>query len=172
MIGRAIRKIRKDKGLTLDDVAGPCDVSAVTISRYERGERQPDKKMVRCIAGVLDTPVDQLFAVAAQFEPDEPVSTKESVSGYVASEGDRSAWRDAVYESDLSGETKLILTALALPQFINKSLWIVTTNVEEFLEVVKLDPELVRAHWDEAISSPFVERVGSVEWVLRLKFPE
>lgn len=159
-----IRRMRKTAGLSQADLADRLGVHQTVVSRWERGVADLPDDRVGDLAEALNVPPQDLKRLGVP-EPD-------SSSGYVNSEAERSSWRDAVYESDLSGEAKLILTALAVPQLLNKNLWIVTTTVDEFLEVVKLNPELVRAHWDEAISSPFVERVGSVEWVLRLKFPE
>ena len=35
--GRRLREIREQKGLSLRDLAGRCEVSRTTISNYERG---------------------------------------------------------------------------------------------------------------------------------------
>ncbi len=164
--GGSIRRLRKEAELNQTELAKRLGVHQTVISRWERGLVPVPDDRKDDLADALGVDV---AALGAASEVTEPVGTS---GQYVTSERERSAWRDAVYESDLHGEAKLILTALAVPQLLNKNLWIVTTTVDEFLEVVKLDPDIVHAHWDEAINSPFVERVGKVEYVFRLKFPE
>lgn len=60
-LGKRIRKARKAKKLTQEQIGTAVSVSDATINRYEKGIRQPDPEMLRLIADVLDVSVDYLL---------------------------------------------------------------------------------------------------------------
>ncbi|UFH66256.1 helix-turn-helix domain-containing protein [Clostridium cadaveris] len=60
-IGQSIRKIRKDKKLTLKQVGNKLGMSEQAIGQYERGERQVAAGMLNKIADALDVPVSKLL---------------------------------------------------------------------------------------------------------------
>ena len=57
-IGPAIRKLRRQKELTLDDLASQAGISASHLSRLERGQTLPSFTVLAQIAHVLDASVD------------------------------------------------------------------------------------------------------------------
>lgn len=55
--GRNIRSVRKQKGLTLDELSALCGVSRDDLGLYERGQMTPRLGTVEKIAQALDVPI-------------------------------------------------------------------------------------------------------------------
>jgi transcriptional regulator with XRE-family HTH domain len=72
-IGPAIRKLRRQKDLTLDDLATQAGISASHLSRLERGQTLPSFTVLAQIAHVLDASVDAFV----QLEQDVTALDKE-----------------------------------------------------------------------------------------------
>ncbi len=66
--GRRLREIRKMRDLTLAKVAEQLNCAPRTISRYERGEHQPDPETLRRLAEILDVSVDYLLGLTSDPE--------------------------------------------------------------------------------------------------------
>lgn len=81
-IARRVRALRMDLGLTLDALAGKCDVSRSMISLIERGESSPTAVVLEKIASGLGVSLAGLFDDSTA--PADPVSRRE----------DRTPWRD------------------------------------------------------------------------------
>ena len=56
-----LRQRREERRMTLKQVGNAIGVSAVTISRYEKGEREPNIDKLKKLSQVLGTPVDDLI---------------------------------------------------------------------------------------------------------------
>lgn len=63
-IGAAIRKIRLERGLTLEQVAIDADTYAGNLSKIERGQHPPSLETLHKIAQVLGVRMSELYAVA------------------------------------------------------------------------------------------------------------
>lgn len=59
-IGIQIKKIRKEKGLTQQQLADKLHVSQAMIGQYENGKRQPKEQTIKKIASALDVPESDL----------------------------------------------------------------------------------------------------------------
>lgn len=66
-----LKKLRKDKGLSQQELADSLYVTRATISRWESGSRLPDVVMISRIARILDVDVNMLLA-AAERSDDSP----------------------------------------------------------------------------------------------------
>ncbi|XBP97373.1 helix-turn-helix transcriptional regulator [Lactobacillus crispatus] len=62
MINR-LRKLREDKGLTLEEVGKGVGLAANTISRYETGKREPRLKTWQKLADFFSVSVSYLQGV-------------------------------------------------------------------------------------------------------------
>ncbi|MGX6473620.1 helix-turn-helix domain-containing protein [Pediococcus pentosaceus] len=62
-----LAEVRKQQGLTLQDVANALNVSNGTISRYETGQREPNLKTWRILSAFFDVPVQYLQGIADVF---------------------------------------------------------------------------------------------------------
>lgn len=60
-IGDQIRKLRKEKRLTMEQLAKKINSSQSAISMYENGHREPDYDTLQNLAEALDVPVSSLF---------------------------------------------------------------------------------------------------------------
>ena len=60
-IGGNIQKARKGNGLGQGDLARRISVTMQTVSRWERGQREPKATEIAAIAQVLEIPVSTLF---------------------------------------------------------------------------------------------------------------
>ena len=66
-----LKKLRKDKGLSQQELADSLYVTRATVSRWESGSRLPDVVMISRIARILDVDVNMLLA-AAERSDDSP----------------------------------------------------------------------------------------------------
>jgi transcriptional regulator with XRE-family HTH domain len=61
MLGKRIKDIRKEKGLSLSELAHRAGVSKSLISQIERGITNPSVETIQAIAAVLDEPTFTFF---------------------------------------------------------------------------------------------------------------
>ncbi len=71
-IGEVIRKLRKEKGISLRDLAKKVDVeiSFVNIAHIENGRQSTSIENLKSIAKALDCDVDKLLADAEKIDDD------------------------------------------------------------------------------------------------------
>jgi transcriptional regulator with XRE-family HTH domain len=67
-LGKAIRKLRQDGGLSQETLGHRAEIHPTWISHIESGRINPTWGNVRRIAGGLKVPLDQLAALAEEFE--------------------------------------------------------------------------------------------------------
>lgn len=60
-VGENIRKYRKDKGMTLEELSEKAHIPAISIGRYERGERTPSINTLIDISKALDVTYTDLI---------------------------------------------------------------------------------------------------------------
>ncbi|MBA4495132.1 helix-turn-helix domain-containing protein [Paenactinomyces guangxiensis] len=60
--GARLRRARKNKKLTIRELAGKTGLAEATLSCYENGTRIPDLQNLANIADVLDVPTDFLIS--------------------------------------------------------------------------------------------------------------
>lgn len=70
-LGLKIREIRKSRGMTQGELAEKADVTLITISRIERGERDPHVKTLARIAKGLGVPPFELLRSARYLEDED-----------------------------------------------------------------------------------------------------
>ena len=68
MDGERLSELRKDRGVTQQQLAEAVSVSSNTISAYERGINEPDDKMKIRLARFFNVSIDYLLGLT-----DEPV---------------------------------------------------------------------------------------------------
>lgn len=61
MIGPRIKQARESAGLSLRDLADRCDLSAMAISKYERGEITPSSEALLALSKALGVRVEYFF---------------------------------------------------------------------------------------------------------------
>ncbi len=65
-----LKLLRKEQGLTLDQLAMQLGLTRQVLSRYERGERQADYSTLIKIAKYFDVSVDYLLGNSTYYYPD------------------------------------------------------------------------------------------------------
>lgn len=63
----ALAAVRKDRGLTQEQLAAKLYVTRQAVSRWERGEVVPGIDMIKLIATVLDTPITRLLEMPEHY---------------------------------------------------------------------------------------------------------
>jgi transcriptional regulator with XRE-family HTH domain len=69
VIGARIRRLRLEKGLTLDDLAAASGVSRAMISRIERAEASPTSSLLARVCAALGLSLSAFFAEEGQSSP-------------------------------------------------------------------------------------------------------
>ncbi len=113
-MGKEIRRLRDDRGITQEALASALDVTPQTISKWERGTSMPDIGMLPKIAIYFGVTIDQLFAMA-------PEQQLERIENRIYSHGlfDEAEERqleqqlnDLSAKPDLEGKAQMMLTKL------------------------------------------------------------
>ena len=65
-MGKEIRRLREDRGITQEALAEALNVTAQSVSKWERGTSMPDVQMLPQIAVYFGVTIDQLFAMAPE----------------------------------------------------------------------------------------------------------
>ena len=65
-MGKEIRRLREGRGITQEALAEALNVTAQTVSKWERGTSMPDVQMLPRIAVYFGVTIDQLFAMAPE----------------------------------------------------------------------------------------------------------
>lgn len=60
-IGASIAKLRKEKGMTQEELAGIIGVSAQSVSKWETGTTMPDIMLLPVIASTFEVSIDSIF---------------------------------------------------------------------------------------------------------------
>lgn len=114
-----LRQLRRERDMTLEDLAKQLDVSYVTISRYESGQREPKFDMAMRIAEILNVNIDYLLGLS---EPKQ----KNTVSNATISNNE-------VFRIPVLGKISAGLPVMAIE------------NIEDYAFVSK---ELVKPHYE------------------------
>ena len=70
ILGKLVRKLRKQKGLSLRELAKKVDTSYVNISHIENGKFATSEKLIKQLAKALDYDVDNMLAKADSVNED------------------------------------------------------------------------------------------------------
>ncbi len=61
VLGKKMKRIRKDRGLTQEEVADKIGVSRAYVGYIEQGRNAPSLEVLEKIARVLKTPINSFF---------------------------------------------------------------------------------------------------------------
>lgn len=71
LVGQKIYTLRKEKGITQEQLANAVGVSAAAVSKWETGNSYPDITLLSAIARYLDTSIDELLGFAKELSNEE-----------------------------------------------------------------------------------------------------
>lgn len=79
-IGEAIKLFRKEKGLTQKELGERIGISAISVRKYESGDRNPSNTTLQVIADVLGIDKNQLLSLNDETNSIEDILQKLSVA--------------------------------------------------------------------------------------------
>jgi transcriptional regulator with XRE-family HTH domain len=68
-VGPRLRALRRDRGITLANLAATTGVSESTLSRLESGQRRPSLELLLPLARIYDVPLDDLVGAPRTGDP-------------------------------------------------------------------------------------------------------
>ncbi|MFD9424229.1 MULTISPECIES: helix-turn-helix domain-containing protein [unclassified Streptomyces] len=68
-VGPRLRALRRERGITLADLASAIGVSESTLSRLENGQRRPSLELLLPLARTYDVPLDDLVGAPRTGDP-------------------------------------------------------------------------------------------------------
>ena len=113
-MGKEIRRLRNDRGITQEALAAALNVTAQTVSKWECGNSIPDVQLLPEIAVYFGVTIDQLFAMT-------PIQQLESMENQIYARGMFTAAEQRQMEQQLqviaenpeyAGKAQLILAVL------------------------------------------------------------
>ena len=113
-MGKEIRRLRDDRGITQEALAEALNVTAQTVSKWERSTSMPDVQMLPQIAIYFGVTIDQLFAMAPEQQMERIESRIDSHGLFdEAEERQLEQQLKAFSENpELTGQARLLLTKL------------------------------------------------------------
>ena len=87
IFSKRMKKIRIEKGITLQELADALDTTTSTLSRYENDKAQPNLHLVSNLADYLNTTVDYLVGRTDQKYPDWYKNLPEELQEFVDRHG-------------------------------------------------------------------------------------
>lgn len=94
-IAEVIRKYRKEKGLTQDQLAERLGVSAPAVNKWENGNSYPDITLLAPLARALGTDIDTLLCFRENLTDKEVYGMSEALMGTVKEKGIDAAFSQA-----------------------------------------------------------------------------
>lgn len=65
-IGNRLRELRKEKEMTLQQVADILGMTPTAISGYEKAKRNPSNEIITKLADIYETTVDDIFGITTE----------------------------------------------------------------------------------------------------------
>ena len=130
LLKEQLKKLRRERGNTQEDLAAHLGVTVQAVSKWERGEGYPDINLLPAIASFYDVAIDDLLGVG-QMEREKKIAEYRDRSSKLAHEGKTEErvklWRKAKKEfpNDLS-VMKWLMDALGIEDR--------SKNAEEIIE--------------------------------------
>lgn len=168
MVGKAIRRVRKRRGVSQSELADRLDVYQATISKWERGDRDVSEDRLQDVADALGVDTEEIKGIAKELYAE---AGQEAEPEYVSEEKEISRWRDRVISDPSLDEWTQVLL-MGLPVFLDRKSWVAPITQEQYVRETGRSKEMVQSSWDEMLKTPYVERIGENEWTLRLRFPK
>ncbi len=168
-MGKEIRRLREDRGITQEALAEALNVTAQSVSKWERGTSMPDVQMLPQIAVYFGVTIDQLFAMGPEQQMERIENRIYSQGLLEASEVRQLEQQLAAYsgQPNLAGQADTLLTKLYNHQ-AEQYLLLAVKAGKEAVEKTDGDPdaisELANA-WGSCISDWNVRNHHAlIEW--------
>ena len=138
MLNENMKALRKNKGLTQDELASRLNVVRQTISKWEKGLSVPDAEMLQKIADVLESDVSQLLGASIKQNENVDVIAEQlsRINEQLVAKNNRSRkiWKAVGIILAIIIVGQLLLVALGITAF--KSYEVNTDTYEEYVEEI------------------------------------
>lgn len=138
MFNENMKALRKNKGLTQDELASRLNVVRQTISKWEKGLSVPDAEMLQKIADVLESDVSQLLGAPIKQNENVDVIAEQlsRINEQLVAKNNRSRkiWKAVGIILAIIIVGQLLLVALGITAF--KSYEVNTDTYEEHVEEI------------------------------------
>ena len=113
-MGKEIRRLRNERGLTQEALAAALNVTAQTVSKWECGNSIPDVQLLPEIAVYFGVSIDQLFAMSPEQQMERIENHIYDRGMFTEAEERQLEQQLGVFAEDpaLEGRAKLLLTKL------------------------------------------------------------
>ncbi|MBR6529219.1 MAG: helix-turn-helix transcriptional regulator [Firmicutes bacterium] len=138
MLNENMKALRKNKGLTQEELANRLNVVRQTVSKWEKGLSVPDAEMLQKIADVLESDVSQLLGAPIQQNDNTDVIAEQlsRINEQLAVKNNRSRkiWKAVGIILAIIIAGQMLLVALGVTAF--KSYEVNTDTYEEYVEEI------------------------------------
>ena len=138
MLNENMKALRKNKGLTQEELANRLNVVRQTVSKWEKGLSVPDAEMLQKIADVLESDVSQLLGAPIQQNENTDVIAEQlsRINEQLAVKNNRSRkiWKAVGIILAIIIAGQMLLVALSVTAF--KSYEVNTDTYEEYVEEI------------------------------------
>ncbi len=162
-----IRRLRREKNLTQDDIATELRISYQAVSRWETGASYPDVELLPALAAILDVNMDVLFGMDRQNE--EQVISQYRKEVKTVENADALIKLTERYVSEYPSNTYLKYRLIS--SYKNKGLPIAESKLSELRRICHFIIEHTDDYWrDDAISDMIsIEAEDNLDvWLLAL----
>ena len=138
MLNENMKALRKNKGLTQEELANRLNVVRQTVSKWEKGLSVPDAEILQKIADVLESDVSQLLGAPIQQNENTDVIAEQlsRINEQLAVKNNRSRkiWKAVGIILAIIIAGQMLLVALGVTAF--KSYEVNTDTYEEYVEEI------------------------------------
>ena len=116
-IGEFLKELRKEKGLTQEQLAEQFNVSRKSVSRWEQSLSYPDISLLPFIANVFEVTVDELLGVENIKQDEYVKELKKQADQYAMNndyENELKLWQEAYKKLPNNDEVKVCLISIII----------------------------------------------------------
>ncbi len=107
-----LKELRLANGYTQKSLAEQLEVTAQSVSLWERGPRKPDNKTIGMLCFILNSNKEYLLGLTDKHEPPMPEPTEEDLDWLACAEDDEVLTDMAIQMCQLSAEMREIVKAV------------------------------------------------------------
>jgi transcriptional regulator with XRE-family HTH domain len=150
-LGERIRRLRRDRGLTLEDAGKLTALAASTLSKIENDQMSPTFDVVQKLAQGFDIDITELFATDQAGQPSSRRSVTPDGAGRVM---ETPVYRHRLLAAELSHKKILPFISTIKARDLNEFTEWASHEGEEFLYVLQGEVSFHTAHYEPVSLQP------------------
>ena len=139
MFGENLKTLRKNKGITQEELAVRLNVVRQTISKWEKGQSVPDAEMLVKLAEFFEVPVSQLLGlrIEPEAQPDALAEQLSRINEQLVIKNHRSKRIWTVIAVIVAGAILLQVLVLGMIALLRVVPQNSTTDITEWTEIIE-----------------------------------